>query len=150
MTSYISPKTLGVVCGVGFLAYCVYFDRKRRNAPDYRSRVAGRRERERLAKQNEDLIELPPVDDKAAVEKFFVKEIEIGEALMQSGEVDRSVRHLSYAVVLCPQPQQLLGYLREFLPTDAYQKLVENISIANKRVGEAYKKIRLLKEDDVE
>ena len=35
----ISTQSIGIACGVGFLAYCIYFDHKRRNAPDYRDKV---------------------------------------------------------------------------------------------------------------
>lgn len=150
MNSYLNLQSLGIACGIGFLAYCLYFDQKRRNAPDYKDKVRAKRERERQAKESEDEIELPAVDDKAAIEKFFVKEIEIGEELIQAGEVDRAVKHLSYAVVLCPQPQQLLQYMREVLPPSAYLKLVENLSVANKRVAEAYKKSSSLTIEDVE
>lgn len=149
MNSYLTVEKIGIACGVGFLAYCLYFDHKRRHEPDYKEKVRARREQERRARESEDEIELPPVDDKEAIEKFFVKEIEIGEELIQAGEVDRAVKHLSYAVVLCPQPQQLLQYMKEVLPPSAYTKLVENLSAANKRVAEAFKKSGLT-EDDVE
>lgn len=142
MSSYLNLKTLAIGCGLGFLAYCAYFDQKRRNDPNYRDKVRERREREAKAREQDDEIELPPIDDKAAIEKFFVNEIEVGEQLIQAGEVDRAVKHLSYAVVLCPQPQQLLQYMREVLPSSAYTKLVENLAVANKRVTEAYNPIR--------
>lgn len=106
-----------------------------------------KRENERKARESDDEIELPPVEDKAAIEKFFVREIEIGEESMQAGEIDRAVKHLSYAVVFCPHPQQLLRYLQEVLPTAGYTKLVENVATANKRVNEAYKKSNLQEED---
>lgn len=147
MNSYLNVQTVGLACGIGFLAYCLYFDHKRRNDPEYEKKVRAKRERERQAKEDEDKIELPPFNDKTAIERFFVKEIEVGEELIQAGEVDRAVKHLSYAVVLCPQPSQLLQYMREILPTDAYTKLVENIAIATKVVDKAYKKSSLSEED---
>lgn len=139
MSSYINAQTVGVACGVGFLAYCIYFDHKRRLDPDYRDKVRARREKERLARENEDEIVLPSVDDESGMEKFFVREIEIGEKLLHDGELDRAVKHLAYAVALCPQPQQLLQYLKEALPTNGYVKLVEQVKIANQRVTETYR-----------
>lgn len=143
----MNAQTLGIACGVGFLAYCVYFDHKRRLAPDYKDKVRARRERERLARESEDDIVLPPVDDETEMEKFFVREIEIGERLIHAGEIDRAVKHLAYAVALCPQPQQLLQYLKGTLPTNAYGKLVEQVKLANRRVTETYKQQH---EEDVE
>lgn len=147
MNSYYNLQTLGIVCGFGFLAYCLYFDQKRRNAPDYKEKVRAKREEERKARESDDEIELPACDDKAAIEQFFVREIEIGEELIQAGEVDRAVKHLSYAVVLCPQPQQLLKYMKEVLPTTAYTKLVEHLTVAQARVSEAYKKATPIEEE---
>lgn len=147
MSAYMNAQTLGIACGVGFLAYCVYFDHKRRLAPDYKDKVRARRERERLARESEDDIVLPPVDDETEMEKFFVREIEIGERLIHAGEIDRAVKHLAYAVALCPQPQQLLQYLKGTLPTNAYGKLVEQVKLANRRVTETYKQQH---EEDVE
>ncbi|CAA2962732.1 mitochondrial import receptor subunit TOM20 homolog, partial [Olea europaea subsp. europaea] len=138
--------TIGTACGVGLLAYCAYFDYQRRHAPDYRERVTARRERIRRAREEDD-VELPPEHDKEAIEKFFVKEIEVGEECLQAGEVDKAVKHFSYAVIFCPQPQNLLKYMRECLPSTAYTKLVENLSAANKRVAETYNRIHVSEED---
>lgn len=140
-------RLVGIACGAGLLAYCIYFDHKRRNAPDYREKVKARRERQRK-ERDDDNIELPPNDDKEAIEKFFVREIEMGEELIQAGEVDRAVKHISYAIVFCPQPQSLLQYMKEVLPPSAYVKLVENLAVANKRVKETYQKIVI--EEEVE
>lgn len=148
MNSY---QKIGVSFGVGFLAYCLYFDYKRRSHPDYQARVRARRELERHEKELKDEVvpDLPPSHDKAALEKFFITEIETGEELIQAGDFDRAVKHLSYAVVLCPQPQQLLAYMKESLPASAYKKLVECLPAVNERVNEAFKKSSLT-EDDVE
>lgn len=146
--SYLNIKTVGAACGIGFLAYCAYFDHKRRSAPDYREKVRARREKERQAREADD-IEIPPSDDKESVEKFFVRQIEIGEELMIAGEVDRAVKHLSYAVCYCPQPQNLLKYMREVLPSTAYTKLVEQLPVANKRVAESYRS-SIVHDEDVE
>lgn len=40
--------------------------------------------------------------------RFFLKEIQAGEALISSGEIDEGVTHLANAVVVCGQPTQLL------------------------------------------
>uniref|UniRef100_A0A6G1SCW0 Mitochondrial import receptor subunit TOM20 B n=1 Tax=Aceria tosichella TaxID=561515 RepID=A0A6G1SCW0_9ACAR len=147
MMDLMNYKTIGGACAAGFVAYCLYFDHKRRKAPDYRERVKERRERIKRAQQQDD-IELPPENDREAIEKFFVKEIELGEESIQKGDIDMAVKHFSYGVIFCPQPQNLLKYMREALPTSAYTKLVENLPIANQRVKETYNKI--VQDEDVE
>ncbi len=47
-----SVSAIGIATGVGvimFLGYCVYFDRKRRSAPDFKSKL---REKRRAAAKN--------------------------------------------------------------------------------------------------
>lgn len=144
---YLSLRNVGIACGVGFLGYCVYFDHKRRSHPTYKERVKARREAEQRERDSEEEIVLPPAHDKKALEKFFVTEVEKGEELIQAGDYDRAVKHLSYAVVLCPQPQQLLAYMKESLPVQAYLKLVKYLEVANERVNEAFNKSRLSEED---
>jgi import receptor subunit TOM20 len=147
MMDLLNYKTIGGVCAASFVAYCIYFDHQRRSAPDYRQRVKERRERKKRAQQEDD-IELPPENDKEAIEKFFVNEIERGEESMQKGDIELAVKHFSYGVIFCPQPQNLLRYMREALPTSAYNKLVENLPVANRRVKEKYNKI--VQDEDVE
>lgn len=41
-TMDISKTTLGIAAGVAgtiFLGYCIYFDQKRRNDPDYKKKI---------------------------------------------------------------------------------------------------------------
>lgn len=144
---YLTFRNVGLACGLGFLGYCVYFDHKRRSHPTYKDRVRARRELERTKQETEDDIVLPPASDKRALEKFFVTEVEKGEELIQAGDYDRAVKHLSYAVVLCPQPQELLRYMKESLPPQAYVKLVKYLEVANEKVNEAFKKSSLAEED---
>lgn len=132
---------------MGFLAYCAYFDRYRRNAPDYKDKVRARRERNRKAREASD-IELPQEHDKESIEKFFVKQIEMGEECLQADDVDKAIKHFSYAVVFCPQPQSLLKYMRELLPSSSYSQLIDNLSVVNKRVSETYR--RIVVDEDVE
>ena len=125
------------VAGAGLLAYCLYFDHQRRAAPDYCEKVRLRRKQQRDARENEH-IELPPKGDSKAIESFFIKEIELGEELMQMGEVDRAVKHLSYAVAFCPQTDSLLSYMREVLPPSAYEKLLQSLVSVGRRIREEY------------
>ena len=40
----VEARTLKIVAGIGaaaFLGYCIYFDKKRRSAPDFREKLKG-------------------------------------------------------------------------------------------------------------
>lgn len=41
-------------------------------------------------------------------DRFFLQEIQAGEALISSGDIEQGVTHLANAVVVCGQPTQLL------------------------------------------
>ena len=41
----VEARTLKIVAGIGaaaFLGYCIYFDKKRRSAPDFREKLKGK------------------------------------------------------------------------------------------------------------
>lgn len=43
-----------------------------------------------------------------SLNRFFLQEIQAGEALISSGDIEQGVTHLANAVVVCGQPTQLL------------------------------------------
>merc|ERR1719228_2738162 len=109
----ISKSTLGICAGVAgalFIGYCVYFDKKRRNDPAFKRRL---REKRRHTKKGSSTtttstVEWPNLKDQEAVQKFFLSQVQAGEELLAQGEIEAGVEHLSRAVAVCGQPQQLL------------------------------------------
>jgi import receptor subunit TOM20 len=103
-----------VVCGVAgalFLGYCFYFDHKRRHAPDFKKKLHEKRAADKENRKNKNRKKLPNLADHEAVQRYFLHEIQMGEALISSGDIERGVEHLSNAVIVCGQPAQLLqGY----------------------------------------
>lgn len=85
-----------------FVGYCFYFDHKRRNAPDYKKKLHERRAAEKEhKKKSKGGKKLPNLSDHEAVQRYFLHEIQMGEALISSGDIDRGVEHLSNAVIVC-------------------------------------------------
>nr|XP_032818383.1 mitochondrial import receptor subunit TOM20 homolog isoform X4 [Petromyzon marinus] len=70
------------LCGAVFLAYCFYFDRKRRNAPDFKSKLRQRRKRMQQNQELSNVPKLPDMKDPEAVQKFFLEEVQLGEELL--------------------------------------------------------------------
>uniref|UniRef100_A0A671VAK1 Translocase of outer mitochondrial membrane 20b n=1 Tax=Sparus aurata TaxID=8175 RepID=A0A671VAK1_SPAAU len=106
------------VCGALFVGYCIYFDRKRRSDPNFKNRL---REHERS--------DLLPADlkDAEAVQKFFLEEIQLGEELLAQGDYEKGVDHLTNAIAVCGQPQQLLQVLQQTLPPPVFQMLLTKL-----------------------
>merc|ERR1711962_1836591 len=113
----ISKSTIGICAGVAgalFIGYCVYFDKKRRNDPNFKRKL---REKRRRAPKSSSAapaaVEWPNLKDQEAVQKFFLSQVQAGEELLAQGEIEAGVEHLSRAVAVCGQPQQLLQVLQQ-------------------------------------
>uniref|UniRef100_A0A2K5MQ07 Mitochondrial import receptor subunit TOM20 homolog n=1 Tax=Cercocebus atys TaxID=9531 RepID=A0A2K5MQ07_CERAT len=124
------------VCGALFIGYCIYFGRKRRSDPNFKNR-----KKQKLAKERAGLSKLPDFKD-----KFFLEEIQLGEELLAQGEYEKGVDHLTNAIVLCGQPQQLPQVLQQTLPPPVFQMLLTKLPTISQRIVSA----QSLAEDDVE
>uniref|UniRef100_A0A8C6VTW4 Translocase of outer mitochondrial membrane 20 homolog b n=1 Tax=Nothobranchius furzeri TaxID=105023 RepID=A0A8C6VTW4_NOTFU len=126
------------VCGALFVAYCVYFDRKRRSDPNFKQKL--RQRKLPLASL------LPDMKDAEAVQKFFLEEIQLGEELLAQGDFENGVDHLTNAIAVCGQPQQLLQVLQQTLPPPVFQMLLTKLPTISQRILSS----QTLSEDDVE
>lgn len=134
------------LCGALFVGYCVYFDRKRRSDPGFRNRLRERRRKQKLAQERAGQTQLPDLKDAEAVQKFFLEEIQLGEELLAQGEYESCVEHLSNAIAVCGQPQQLLQVLQQTLPPPVFQMLLTKLPTVSQRIVSA----QSLSEEDIE
>ncbi|CAN9499973.1 unnamed protein product [Ophioblennius macclurei] len=134
------------LCGALFVAYCVYFDRKRRSDPRFKEKLRERRRKVKVSSQSRELGKLPDLKDADAVQKYFLEEIQLGEELLAQGDFERGVDHLTNAIVVCGQPQQLLQVLQQTLPPPVFQMLLTKLPTVSQRIMGA----QSLSEDDVE
>ncbi|KAG9484062.1 mitochondrial import receptor subunit TOM20 homolog [Eleutherodactylus coqui] len=134
------------VCGAIFVGYCIYFDRKRRSDPNFKNRLREKRRKQKLAKERDGHAKLPDLKDAEAVQKFFLEEIQLGEELLAQGDFEKGVDHLTNAIAVCGQPQQLLQVLQQTLPPQVFQMLLTKLPTISQRIGSA----QSLTEDDVE
>uniref|UniRef100_A0A3B4AD87 Translocase of outer mitochondrial membrane 20 n=2 Tax=Periophthalmus magnuspinnatus TaxID=409849 RepID=A0A3B4AD87_9GOBI len=134
------------LCGALFVGYCIYFDRKRRSDPSFRSRLRERRKQQKMDQERAGLPKLPDLKDAEAVQKFFLEEIQLGEELLAQGEFEACVDHLSSAISVCGQPQQLLQVLQQTLPPPVFQMLLTRLPAVSQRIVSA----QSLSEEDIE
>ncbi|KAG2467161.1 ARI4B protein, partial [Polypterus senegalus] len=73
------------------------------------------------------LFKLPDLKDGEAVQKFFLEEIQLGEELLAQGDYEKGVDHLTNAIAVCGQPQQLLHVLQQTLPPPVFQMLLTKL-----------------------
>ncbi|KAG8444509.1 hypothetical protein GDO86_009610 [Hymenochirus boettgeri] len=134
------------VCGALFIGYCFYFDRKRRSDPNFKNRLREKRRKQKIAKERAGQSRLPDLKDAEAVQKFFLEEIQLGEELLAQGDYEKGVDHLTNAIAICGQPQQLLQVLQQTLPPPVFQMLLTKLPTISQRIGSAQNMV----EDDVE
>ncbi|CAJ1067689.1 Hypothetical predicted protein [Xyrichtys novacula] len=146
MMSGSTSAVIAGVCGAVFIAYCVYFDRKRRSDPQFKQKLRERRRKQKAPATKSGQAKLPDLADAEAVQKFFLDEIQLGEELLSQGEFERGVDHLANAIAVCGQPQQLLQVLQQTLPPPVFQMLLTKLPTISQRIVSS----QSLTEDDVE
>ncbi|CAH8454242.1 unnamed protein product [Schistosoma turkestanicum] len=117
---------VAVGAGIIFVGYCIYFDKKRRSHPDFWKNLKKKRmEQKALEAQNSSSFPLPPVNDQAAMQKFFLEQIQKGEAALSMGFLDEGVNHFAIAVAVCNQPNHLVQVLQQSLSPTVFLRLIE-------------------------
>jgi len=124
MISTQTQVALGVTGGL-FLAYCVYFDHKRRSAPDFKAKLKAKREKQKLEREQRNKPNYPDMRDEQAVQRYFLEEIQLGEELMMKGEVEEAVTHLANACVASGQPMQIMQLLQQTLPPEVMRLVAQ-------------------------
>lgn len=65
--------------------------------------------------------------DEAAVQKFFMNEISLGEQLLGLGEVENGIEHLANAVAVTAHKENIINILRSSLPDPVFKLLLEKL-----------------------
>ncbi|XP_070577942.1 mitochondrial import receptor subunit TOM20 homolog [Ptychodera flava] len=151
----ISKAMVGIaagVCGTLFIGYCIYFDRRRRSDPLFRQKLKEKRQKaKKQLKENESAKnKLPDFRDTEAVQKFFLEQVQLGEELLAQGDFENGVEHLTNAVAVCGQPQQLLQVLQQTLPTQVFQMLLQRLPTVSQRVAASAASSGAIIEDELE
>ena len=114
--------------------------------PTSRTGCENEERKQKLAKERAGLSKLPDLKDAEAVQKFFLEEIQLGEGLLAQGEYEKGVDHLTNAIVVCGQPQQVLQVWQQTLPPPVFQMLLTKLRTISQRIVSA----QSLAEDDLE
>ncbi|KAF7989308.1 hypothetical protein HCN44_007982 [Aphidius gifuensis] len=128
----ISKTAMGIAVGIAsaVVGYCIYFDKQRRNDPDFKKKLRERRKNKKQASKCGS--EIPDLTDPELVQKFFLQEVQLGEELLAAGDLDGGIEHLANAVAVCGQPRELLSVLQKTLPPQVFHLLVQRLpSVGN-------------------
>lgn len=137
----INKTVLRIVAGaigVACIGYCIYFDKKRRQDPDYKKKIRQRRKRNVKQDSARDG-GMPNLNDHEAIERYFLQEIQLGETLISRGEFDAGVEHLANALIVCGQPARLMHVLQTTLPGQVFGMLLMKMQETSNENSEAPK-----------
>lgn len=130
-----STLALAGLCGTAFVGYCIYFDKKRRSHPDFKKKLLEKRRAEKTRSEKSNKVIFPDLRNVEEVQKFFLEQVQKGEEYMANGQIEEGVDHLTNAVAVCGQPQQLLSVLQNTLPREVFQLLANNLSTIGERLA---------------
>lgn len=130
------------LAGAAFIGYCIYFDHKRRSAPDYKEKIRrNRREKAKArgggaaASRGGGATQVPDPSDPSAMQAYFLQEVQLGEEFMASGNVEEGAIHIANAIALCGPSQQLLQIFQQTLPPEQYAAVIEQLPHARARLA---------------
>ncbi|CAF1007048.1 unnamed protein product [Rotaria sp. Silwood1] len=118
------PLVAAVSLGVGFLGYCVYFDRKRRSAPEFREKLKAKRKKQKQGTGGSNEKFNINSNDPEEMRRYFLEQIQQGEDCLSRGDLDNGVDHLAKAIAVCSQPQSLMSLFQQTLPPELFQEII--------------------------
>ncbi|GMR48557.1 hypothetical protein PMAYCL1PPCAC_18752 [Pristionchus mayeri] len=139
-------NNLGVVAsvaGVAFVGFAMYYDNKRRSAPDYKDKIRQKRREKAAARSGARSggmgnIDVPNPLNPTDMQSFFLQEVQLGEELMAAGNLEEGAEHIANAVIICGQGNQLLSIFQQTLPPDHFSLVLEKLPSAKQRLAERF------------
>lgn len=131
----VTKTSVGILAGLAsavFVGYCVYYDKKRRNQPDFKKNLYERRRRNLKTAEV-----FPNLKDQKSIERYFMEQIHRGEMLITEGNFDAGADHLMNAIVVCNKPAKLLSVLQTTLPVQVFTMLVYKLNNYNTEIERA-------------
>ncbi|KAK6109076.1 MAS20 protein import receptor family protein [Brugia pahangi] len=127
LSSIFSRQRIVTAAGIAaaaFVGYCIYFDHKRRSAPDYKQKI---REQRRATEKKKQPTTFPNLQNATEMQAFFLQEVQLGEELVADGHTEEGIEHLCNAITLCGQPVQLIQIFQQTLPSEHFDLLIQKL-----------------------
>lgn len=77
---------------------------------------------------------IPDLRDTASRQKFFIQEVQLGEALLSQGELEEGVLHIANAAAVCAEGEQFIQVLASSLPREILQMVISALPDARRRI----------------
>jgi len=106
-------KPLLCTAAASVVAYCIYFDHKRRNAPDFQDKLRKKRQE---AKDLAARMSAWPSFEGTSIQEFFMNQMARGDELMTQGNMDGAAEAMARAMIVAPQQGAMLANLQVVMP----------------------------------
>ncbi|KAI0978644.1 hypothetical protein GJ496_000527 [Pomphorhynchus laevis] len=140
MTSIISSrifKSLAFACGVSFLGYCVYFDQKRRSAPDFKEKLIIKRLEAAERKQNSTKLsidfELPDITCTDSMHNFLTSNITLADTAYASSDFSSAGEYYAIALACTPMSTNLFEIISQAVNPETVEIIQQKLPLVRKR-----------------
>ncbi|VDM48786.1 unnamed protein product [Toxocara canis] len=133
--------TAAGLAAAAFVGYCIYFDHKRRSAPDYKQKIRENRRAAANARSGRTTAggrQLPNVNNPTEMQAFFLQEVQLGEEMVAEGNLEEGTEHLCNAITMCGQPQQLLQIFQQTLPPEHFAMIIQKLPETRTRLARMF------------
>lgn len=134
--------TAAGLAAAAFVGYCIYFDHKRRSAPDYKQRIRqNRREAARDSRRAQSGYggrPMPNLNNPTELQAFFLQEVQLGEEMLAEGNAEEGAEHICNAITMCGHPQQLLQIFQQTLSPEHFGMIVQKLPEARARLARMF------------
>ncbi|CAI4225191.1 unnamed protein product [Auanema sp. JU1783] len=127
------------LAGAAFVGYCIYFDSKRRSDPEYKNKIRQKRREATRSRAGKSAsgggsVSFNPTDPQS-LQAAFLQEVQLGEELFSSGNIEQGAAHMANAVALCGDSQHLLQILQQTMPPEHFNSILRKLPDARDRLA---------------
>ena len=80
---------------------------------------------------------LATIQDANQIDNLYLDELRLGREKLALGDLNRASEHLANAIVVAPQPDQLLATIQGSVGPDEFRKLKDQLPAAQRRLQAA-------------
>ncbi|KRZ66724.1 Mitochondrial import receptor subunit TOM20 -like protein B [Trichinella papuae] len=109
------------LAGALFVAYCIYFDRKRRQDPQYKKKVAEKRKKQTEMTKKKNKIKLPT--NPLEMQAFVSYHAQLLEECASRNKYEEAAEHLAYIFACSGESGQMQDMVRYMFPPIVMQQM---------------------------
>ncbi|KRZ24360.1 Mitochondrial import receptor subunit TOM20 -like protein B [Trichinella pseudospiralis] len=109
------------LAGALFVAYCIYFDRKRRQDPQYKKKIAEKRKKQTEMTKKKNKIKLPT--NPLEMQAFVSYHAQMLEECTSRNKYEEAAEHLAYIFACSGESGQMQDMVRYMFPPIVMQQM---------------------------